>query len=328
MDVQEVASHDTLETVQPEVAAANSVDEALSTEKADANDYSRFDNLDDTDVDSSDDEPATMPLTERLSRATTCKNSGNECFQRQSFDEAKTNYREAIKLLEPVKDNECIQKEELRKVLRDSHCNLAMVFIKQEDWAAAIKSCKEAIKLDARNVKALYRRSVARSNFGLLDEAIEDLQLVLELDPENKAAKKELVVVTRKLAEEKQRQKNAFSGLFERGGLMYEDREREREVKAKVEQERRAKEEDEWRQENIKRRDMGDVEETFEEWKKKRTADANASPAPASTSSKKPRKRDTPSGSSGNSDKKEEEEYDEEDMKIISETRQKGYNVC
>ena len=46
--------------------------------------------------------------------------------------------------------------------------------------------------LDAKNAKALYRRAQGYKHVGNFEKAIEDLETLLEVDPENSNGKKDL----------------------------------------------------------------------------------------------------------------------------------------
>ena len=69
--------------------------------------------------------------------------------------------------------------------------NLAMVLIKTREWAPAAKAATAALGVRGadKNVKALYRRGLARARLSLLDGAKADLALALQLDPTNRDAK-------------------------------------------------------------------------------------------------------------------------------------------
>ena len=44
--------------------------------------------------------------------------------------------------------------------------NKAAVYLKLKDWSAAVESCDKVLKSDPSNIKALFRRSQARSSHG------------------------------------------------------------------------------------------------------------------------------------------------------------------
>lgn len=59
-----------------------------------------------------------------------------------------------------------------------------------KDYPVACEAATAALeKGDPQNVKALFRRGLARNHLGLPDEAIVDLSRALEVDPTNKPVK-------------------------------------------------------------------------------------------------------------------------------------------
>ena len=75
------------------------------------------------------------------------------------------------------------------------------------------------LKVEPKNVKALYRRALGRSGFGLINEAKEDLEAVLKVDPENKAAKIELARVEKLIVIHDNKAKKSLHSFFTKGGL-------------------------------------------------------------------------------------------------------------
>ncbi|GAA36502.2 RNA polymerase II-associated protein 3, partial [Clonorchis sinensis] len=76
--------------------------------------------------------------------------------------------------------------------------NRAFAHLKLERYASAEADCSAALALDSKCIKALFRRALARKNLGKTDEAICDLECILQLDPDNKATVKELSSLTGK----------------------------------------------------------------------------------------------------------------------------------
>jgi len=80
------------------------------------------------------------------------------------------------------------------------------------------------LEKDGDNVKALYRRGLARSRMGLLDEAKSDLMTAFKLDPENKPVKVEIAKLKKSLKAAKEKEKATFGGMFSKMGSMYDDK--------------------------------------------------------------------------------------------------------
>jgi tetratricopeptide (TPR) repeat protein len=304
-----------------------------SPNKGDANDYSRFEGISDSDSDSEDPASKTpeqfFSVSESIFQSNALKELGNTSFKENQYVEAKLHYEQVIKLLTPHKNLKepavtATQTVEIKNLLISAHGNTAMVQLKQEDWTGCLKSAEAVLTIDATNVKALYRRATCRTKLGRLEESKADLLRVLELDENNSAAKKDLFEITKILKLEQQREKAAFSNMFSKGS-MYEDREHERNVKLKKQEDERRREQDEWTQSKLQRREQGLLEQTFEEWKKERDDKKKASkaPSPKKTKTEVPRPvKSTPAGSANALD---EEEYDEEESRLIRETKSKGY---
>jgi len=65
-----------------------------------------------------------------------------------------------------------------------------------------------------------------QATYGLKDyeSALADFKAVLEIDPENKAARQQLVVASNKLREQRQKEKEAYAGMFDKLARMDEQK--------------------------------------------------------------------------------------------------------
>ena len=222
-----------------------------------------------------------MSLEEKLKKATELKEEGNTFFKTKSNEDAATKYREGLDVLKKSK-----QETDAKPLLLSLNLNLAAALIKTETWSEVLKHANQALEFDKENLKALYRRGVARFRSGELQAAKEDLLFVAKADGKNKNARKELEAVKKALVEFKQNQKRKFQNMF--ASSMYSDKEEERKQKEFQEEEnkRRKAEEDRLEEERIKQAYSDDCTAremkaektiTFEEFKKqekKRKEDA------------------------------------------------------
>merc|ERR1712146_78632 len=67
--------------------------------------------------------------------------------------------------------------------------------LKLQTWKCVVTTCTDALKIDSNNVKALYRRGVARRQMQQWDEAKTDLESALEVEPKNKEVEQTLLEV-------------------------------------------------------------------------------------------------------------------------------------
>lgn len=106
------------------------------------------------------------------------KEEGNDRFKRGEFKDALASYRLALQAL---KGSATAPATEMRLAC---HLNIAAVLLKSHRPLEAVAACTDALVLDARNVKALFRRGKARFALGELDAALDDLDRALAVQPE------------------------------------------------------------------------------------------------------------------------------------------------
>ena len=94
----------------------------------------------------------------------------------------------------------------LRELTLATLLNRAAALNKQDEWRLSLRATNRALKLDAANVKGLYRRAVALAGLGRHDDAEGDLNRVLAAAPENKDAQRKLLAVRAAAAAKKAEQ--------------------------------------------------------------------------------------------------------------------------
>jgi peptidylprolyl isomerase len=166
-----------------------------------------------------------MSPEERVEFAKKLKTEGTEFFQKQKYQDAVTKYEDAANYAvdEGISGNDVPDEEHALYV--SCSLNVAMCYIKLKEWADAAQACNSVLEIDseAKNIKALYRRGLARLNLGLLQEAKEDLMVAYNVDPKNKDVRKALASIKEAHADNKKKEKAAFGGLFDRVD-MYDDK--------------------------------------------------------------------------------------------------------
>lgn len=105
------------------------------------------------------------------------KEKGNEAFRSKKYDKAIDFYTQAIQ----AKNDEPA-----------AYSNRAMCHIHLGNFYEAKEDCDRAIKYDPKFVKAYYRRATALSRLFRYRLAKRDFRIVLDLDPSNSSAKKEI----------------------------------------------------------------------------------------------------------------------------------------
>ena len=209
-----------------------------------------------------------------LSLVAEMKDAGNTLFKNGQCDEALSSYEGAIDSIKTLPEAEQNDNSSVKSVLIALHGNVCMCRVKKEDWDGSIAAADEVIKQDSNNVKALYRRGLAKMKTNNLDMAKKDLCAALVIDPNNGPAKKELAAVEKVLREKEKREaarmKAALAGNIFGGknGGLYDDREKERAAKKRREEDEENRLRDNWTKSKLDRRTKGLEEQTFEEYKK------------------------------------------------------------
>ncbi|XP_054271467.1 protein unc-45 homolog B isoform X1 [Macrosteles quadrilineatus] len=104
------------------------------------------------------------------------KEEGNASFKEGNLAHALSCYSKAIKLSK----DETPEKAILFK-------NRAAVYLKQEDFAKALKDCDKSLEIVPNDPKTLFRRCQALENLNRPEEAYRDARQVHTVDPTNKA---------------------------------------------------------------------------------------------------------------------------------------------
>ena len=137
-----------------------------------------------------DPNPWDLAAPAKLAASAAKRDMGNACFK--AGDHARAVRRYTTALLHANCDSEFddAQRAAARALKLASSLNRAAAHLKLDRAADALKDCDAALELDARSVKALYRRGAALVELSRWEEAREALASCLELDPHNAAARK------------------------------------------------------------------------------------------------------------------------------------------
>lgn len=153
------------------------------TQRIQSYDYQAWDKFDversleamDAEESPNDSDTEALPVDRDL--ALTEKQKGNELFKDGRYDSAIECYTRAM------------DADPYNPVLPT---NRAACFYRLKKFSVAESDCHLAIALDSKYVKAYVRRASARAALKKHQEALEDYEMVLKLDPENSEARTEI----------------------------------------------------------------------------------------------------------------------------------------
>ena len=160
-----------------------------------------------------------LDVDEKLTSVSQLRSEGNQLYSNKKLEEATEKYGEAIGRLEQLilrekpQDDEWLElrKQKVPLLLNYSQCKLSL-----NDYYSVIKHCSEVLdEIDENNVKALFRRAKAHVGAWNPEEAREDFNKVMDLDPSlTIACTKELKNLERLEKEHDSADKDKFKKLF------------------------------------------------------------------------------------------------------------------
>lgn len=150
-----------------------------------------------------------MTTTSRLEEL---RAEGNALFSAKDFARAVDKYSEGLSVASEASkdatDGDKAALDEQRVLLWN---NRAACYLQLQQFARAVEDCSRALEADATNAKARYRRAQAHVGLGHLTDAFQDVRLVLQLTPSNKAA----VALARKIKEAVQDDANGVQKVLD-----------------------------------------------------------------------------------------------------------------
>eukprot|EP00435_Cladocopium_sp_Y103_P025058 s1947_g6.t1 len=119
---------------------------------------------------------ADIQLEHSLAGAEKAKETGNKLFQEGKIEDSERWFSKAIWLVE--ESGKVNAPDTLKGIL---HSNRAYARLQLEQWSSAEGDCSEALKLNSKNPKALFRRALARKGLKQFQGALEDVKHLLPL---------------------------------------------------------------------------------------------------------------------------------------------------
>lgn len=170
-----------------------------------------------------------MTKEEKLEQAKIAKDKGSNYFKTGKLDLALKQYKRIPQYLGSLKndlaDDSDIEMDdnkeddpqddgEVKSVLLAGHLNLAMVYLKMSDYLKTITNCNAALEIDPKNAKGLFRRGVAYYHVQEFEKAINDFENLISIEPDNKAAKNQLMISRHGLKQQKDKEKALFQRMI------------------------------------------------------------------------------------------------------------------
>ncbi|ESP05114.1 hypothetical protein LOTGIDRAFT_102242 [Lottia gigantea] len=157
-----------------------------------------------------------MDPPEKLEQSEIMKAKGGNLVKAGKYLRAIKCYKKIIDYLEHETTSTL---EEAEKTKRDflmlaAHLNLALCYLKTEEFNSVCDECEKALEFDPKSTKAYFRRGQAYFSKHEYELAKANFEKVLECEPENKAAKNQIILSKQKIKQFKDKEKKTYSGMF------------------------------------------------------------------------------------------------------------------
>lgn len=159
-----------------------------------------------------------LKFPDRLRMVQKNKEEGTELFKGGNFRPAAARYNKALTHAAKFHDLSPDQVAEVDALKLSLHLNLGMCWLKITDSEThldqAVRACTDALKIDPRSAKALYRRASALEQKKDYEAAQADLRLAAEVDPEDTAVPKLMARIEAQIKRELDKEKKMYGKMF------------------------------------------------------------------------------------------------------------------
>jgi len=187
--------------------------------------------------DSSDDDPIPGRITKL--EPDIAREKGKKAFQDGKYDKAIKYWQGGLKsiLSSLCSGPQAMHDQNLSELDLTLNLNIAMAYMKKNDFEAAIRSVEKALgrrdALPAHLItKALYRMASAQRSMRRLDACLATLKDLLEVEPGHAAAKQMQQEVEREWSKQCRKQNQNFRKLFDK--MSGEDKEEEEKLRIRL----------------------------------------------------------------------------------------------
>jgi peptidyl-prolyl isomerase D len=157
-----------------------------------------------------------VTISEKLQVLNDIKESGNFFYRAGNILKSAEKYMKCARYYKHFKDITTDETEvkQLDDIQLVNLTNLAATELKIESYNDVLSTCNEAIKLHDKNFKAFYRRGIANVKVKNFEDAVEDLEVALKLQPGNHEIRKKLDHAKKVLKDYRNVEKEKYQKMF------------------------------------------------------------------------------------------------------------------
>ncbi|CBQ71035.1 related to peptidyl-prolyl cis-trans isomerase [Sporisorium reilianum SRZ2] len=139
-----------------------------------------------------------MTIDQQLSKAEELKSLGNKAYEQDDFSEALNKWHHSLLYCAGINSFATLygarstdaENERAAGTTSAVYNNMAACYLRQSKWEKAIYAATKALALAPENLKALYRRAEAYLELGRNQLAARDIDVALDLRPQDPVIRK------------------------------------------------------------------------------------------------------------------------------------------
>ena len=151
-----------------------------------------------------------------MEQAKIFKEKGTAYFKQNKFNLANKMYNKVISYISSDSDFKDDLKVERDNLLLATYLNLALSHLKLDENIEAKEFCNKALDMSPDNEKALFRRGQATLALASAEIALKDFEKVLEIEPKNVAAAKQIAVCKNLIKKQLAKEKKLYANMFDK----------------------------------------------------------------------------------------------------------------
>ncbi|XP_073477772.1 peptidyl-prolyl cis-trans isomerase FKBP4 [Aquarana catesbeiana] len=157
-----------------------------------------------------------MNSDEKLEQGVLVKERGSQYFRVGKFRPAVIQYKKIVQWLEHESGLSDEESAKSKSLLLAAFLNLAACYLKLAEYRHALEHCNKALEFEPNNEKGLFRRGESYIGVNEFELARDDFTKVIQLYPNNKAARTQMAKCQQRIHEQHQREKKIYANMFQR----------------------------------------------------------------------------------------------------------------
>ncbi|KAL3842599.1 hypothetical protein ACJMK2_020592 [Sinanodonta woodiana] len=151
---------------------------------------------------------------EKVEQAYIFKDKGTRYLKEQNYKQAEKFYEKIVNLLEYTTSLSEENKPKRDNLLLAAHLNLALTYIKMENYESCSAHCEKALKLDPNSEKAFYRQGIADFHLNKPEEAKKHFENALKTDQKNREARDWIVKCNQEIKKAEDITKKLYTSMM------------------------------------------------------------------------------------------------------------------